>query len=114
MLKETLMRASLLTIAGLGVVGCGSSEEAPAGEPTGIERTTESAGSKMWVSTERIDRHTCASAACGVVGTLDFREAVDVHERKGDWIRVSKLYDASCINGRSEYVDKGNAACVSD
>jgi len=109
------MRASLfLTIAGLGLVGCGSSEEVATGEPTGIERTSESGGSKMWVSAERIDRHTCASAACGVVGRLDFREAVDVHERNGDWIRVSKFYDASCLNGRSEYVDEGNAACVSD
>lgn len=49
---------------------------------------------------------------CGVVGRLFFREKVTVFEEKNGWARVSKFHAASCINGKSEYVDKGNADCI--
>ncbi|HEX8375397.1 MAG TPA: hypothetical protein VF606_09480, partial [Geminicoccaceae bacterium] len=70
-------------------------------------------GEQMWVTSQYLDRHTCPSSSCGVVGRLFFRESADVQERKNGWARVSRRYDASCVGGRSEYVDKGNARCTS-
>src|SRR3712207_709004 len=49
-------------------------------------------GGQMWVSDQRIDRHTCPSSNCGVVGWLSFREGVDVLESRSGWARVSKQY----------------------
>lgn len=66
---------------------------------------------RLWVTSERLNRRTCASESCGVVGRLFFREGVTVHEEHGGWARISQLYEASCVGGRSEYVDMGNAAC---
>ena len=45
------------------------------------------------------------------MGQFFFREGVTIHERRSGWARVTQPYDASCANGRSEYVDTGNAAC---
>lgn len=78
------------------------------------QATRKSDGEKLWVTAERINRYTCPSETCGIVGTLGFREAATIRERRGEWARVSRVYDASCVNGRTEYVDKGNAACVPD
>jgi len=97
---------------------CGSSTQdnrsANASEQSAVEaqETTESEAEKFWVTAERINRYTCPSESCGIVGTLSFREAATVQERKGEWARVSRIYHASCVSGRSEFVDKGNAACV--
>jgi hypothetical protein len=46
------------------------------------------------------------------VGQLFFREAANVLERRGDWARITRAYDAACESGRSAYVDRGNAACT--
>jgi len=69
---------------------------------------------RLWVTTKRLERRTCPSEQCGVVGQFFFREAVNVLERKGQWARVTKPYDAGCEGGRSSYVDKGNADCTAD
>ena len=45
------------------------------------------------------------------MGQLFFREETDVFEDKDGWARVSRYYDASCANGRSEYVNSGNSRC---
>lgn len=66
----------------------------------------------LWVSADRVSRHTCPSVKCGVVGQLMFREGVEVLETKGAWVRVTKPYSASCSGGTSEYVKSGNSACV--
>lgn len=66
---------------------------------------------QLWVTSERLNRRTCASDRCGVVGQLFFREGVTLHEERDGWARITQPYDASCAGGRSEYVDKGNAAC---
>jgi hypothetical protein len=66
----------------------------------------------LWVSADRVSRHTCPSVKCGVAGELMFREGVEVLERKGTWVRVTKPYSASCSGGTSEYVKSGNSACV--
>jgi hypothetical protein len=70
-------------------------------------------GEQMWVTSQYLDRHTCPSQRCGVVGGLFFRESAHVQERKNEWARISRRYDASCADGKSEYVDKGNARCTS-
>ena len=67
---------------------------------------------RVWVTSERLQRHSCPSERCGIVGQLFFRESATVLERRGGWARISERYDAACSSGRSEYVDKGNAECV--
>lgn len=70
------------------------------------------AENQLWVTTDRIDRHTCPSTKCGVAGRLMFREGVEVLERKGEWARITKAYSASCVGGKSEYVKDGNKSCT--
>lgn len=74
--------------------------------------TAAAAESQMWVTGDRANRRTCASTECGIVGKLFFRESAKVVEIKTGWARVSKYYDASCVGGRSKYVDAGRADCV--
>ena len=66
-----------------------------------------------WVTAERLNRRTCPSTDCGIVGQHFFREGINAFEENGDgWVRVSRYYDAACINGRSEWVDSGDSRCV--
>jgi hypothetical protein len=75
--------------------------------------TTQSlAETRMWVASEEANRRTCPSLECGVVGTLLFRELATVLETKDGWARVTRYYDAACVDGRSKYVEKGDAECV--
>jgi hypothetical protein len=69
------------------------------------------ASEKLWVTTQYLNRRTCPSTTCGIVGRLLHGEGVVILERKSGWGRVSKYYDASCVNGRSEYVDSGSPNC---
>ena len=73
----------------------------------------QSPSERLWVVTKHVDRHTCPSSKCGVVGRAFFREALNALEKRDGWVRVTKLYDASCSNGRSQYVDEGNSSCSS-
>ena len=66
---------------------------------------------KRWVTSDKLNRRTCASTACGVVGQYFFREAADVFETENGWARVSHDHDTSCVSGTSEYDDAGNALC---
>lgn len=43
-----------------------------------------------------------------------FRENASVLEVRNGWGRITRYYDASCVAGHSEYVDNGNAACISE
>lgn len=70
------------------------------------------AETQMWVTVDSANRRTCPSTECGVVGKLFFRESAKVVETKNGWGRVSKFYDASCVGGRSQYVDSGRADCT--
>jgi hypothetical protein len=83
-----------------------------------VEKTAssqaEGEAARMWVVVDRLRRRTCPSTNCGIVRVYFFREAVDVFERKDTWVRVTKYYDAWCVNGRSRYVDSGNASCSSE
>lgn len=66
---------------------------------------------RQWVTSERLNRRTCPSESCEVVGQFFFREGVTIYETRDGWARVTEPYDASCASGRSEYVDSGNSAC---
>lgn len=68
-------------------------------------------GAEYWVRSQRLNRRTCPSVKCGIVGQFFFRAGVKVFERRGGWVRITELYHASCVDGRSEYVDSGNDAC---
>ena len=65
-----------------------------------------------WVTTQRLARYTCPSTGCGVVGEFYYRQGVDIYEERNGFARVTKFYDASCTNGRSDYVDSGPAGCT--
>ena len=69
------------------------------------------ASETAWVASERLNRRTCPDTNCGAVGQFFYREGVQILEKRGGWARVTKYYDESCYNGRSAYVDAGNAAC---
>jgi hypothetical protein len=75
--------------------------------------TSAAADDAMWVAAgDGAGRHTCPSIECGVVGRLLYREGATVLEVKNGWGRVSRHYNASCVGGRSEYVDHGRSDCV--
>jgi hypothetical protein len=65
-----------------------------------------------WVASDRLNRRTCPDVRCGVVGSFMFREGVTIYEERNGWARVSKYQDAFCVNGLSQFVESGNAACV--
>lgn len=77
-----------------------------------IAANVAAAERSLWVSADRVDRHTCPSVKCGIAGQLMFREGVEILETKNEWVRVTRPYSASCSGGISEYVKSGNAACV--
>ncbi len=81
--------------------------------PPVVHSKTTSAPSKFWVTSERLNRRTCPDTRCGIVGRFFFREGVDIHERIGNWARVTKYYSAACENGRNAYVDEGDDICSS-
>lgn len=106
------MRKFMAVATSVLLVGCGQ----PPQSNTAVEATQETQSTadkgKLWVTTQYADRHSCPSEECGIVGRLFFREAATPMEAKDGWVRVTKVYDASCQNGESQYVDKGNAACT--
>jgi len=71
-----------------------------------------SAGERYWVTSDYLNRRTCPSSSCGIVGKYQFREAAELEEISGGWARVTGYYDASCVDGRSKYVDSGNSDCT--
>ncbi len=92
--------------------------QAEAADSRGAEEKTpilvDHVGNKtnqMYVVVDRLTRRTCPSLKCGTVGSLMYREAVEVLEERQGWGRITRTYDASCINGSSEYIDSGDARC---
>ncbi|WP_420393335.1 SH3 domain-containing protein [Acuticoccus sp.] len=80
-------------------------------EPS-VRLTTNSNGNDLhWVTAERLNRRTCPSESCGIVGRLLFREGVRILERRDGWVRITEPYASLCVGGRVAYVDSGNAAC---
>lgn len=77
----------------------------------GFYSDNASSAGELWVTTDRADRRTCPSVECGLAGQLMFREAATPLEKRGEWVRVTRPYSASCVNGNSEYVKSGPRAC---
>ena len=103
---------SLILILAFVLTGCG-----PSGTATGAGDAGDAAATnyeQFWTATQRSARHTCPSESCGIVGQLMFGESAHVYERRNGWARISEPYPAGCTNGRSDYVDTGNAGCVED
>lgn len=92
-------------LIGALAVGCASIFSPPA--------TSAADQEKLWVTSQRLARHTCPSSTCGVVGDLFYREGVVPMETQDGWVRISKSYDAACSSGRSGYVDSGSDQCNS-
>lgn len=69
------------------------------------------AGDLYWVAAQNVDRRTCPSESCGVVGYLRQKDKVEALEMKSGWIRISAEYSAMCSGGRSELVESGNDEC---
>jgi hypothetical protein len=112
--KQTLQFLMLLSSASV-LASCGepTSQEKPSvGEITSIETTGPI--SQKWAALDRVARKTCPSTGCGVAGQLFFRDSVSVYELKDGWARITEYYDASCVDGESEYVDSGDKRCVSE
>lgn len=73
--------------------------------------TPSFADTQMWVAVDNANRRSCPSIECGVVGRIFYRESAAVSEVKDGWGRITKYYNASCSNGRSDYITSGRAAC---
>jgi hypothetical protein len=91
--------------------------------PSSVSRPTQTStparpssppGETYWVTSDRLNRRTCPSTDCGVVGVLMFRERAGVFESRDGWARVTKYYNAACENGKSRFVDSGNSSCTPD
>jgi hypothetical protein len=64
-----------------------------------------------WVTADLLNRRICPSTHCGIVGQLFYREGVTVYEQRGDWVKISTPYDASCREGESDDGDAGGTTC---
>ncbi len=76
-----------------------------------VAATSQGGNVAHWVSSERLNRRTCPSTTCGIVGRFFRGQILEILEEQSGWVRVSRYYDASCRNGFSEYVDDGNKNC---
>ena len=111
--SELLMHRLILGFAIL-LAGCGDPVSYGDDVPAALDNNITADYEQFWVTSERATRRTCPGDTCGAVGQLFFRESAKVYERKDGWARISEPYPASCSNGRSEYVDSGNARCVEE
>lgn len=69
---------------------------------------------RMWVAIDDLQRRTCPSTECGVVGRFFFQESVIVFEKEDEWSRVSRYHSAGCYEGVSAFVEEGNPECSAD
>ncbi len=71
---------------------------------------------KLWVTADVLNRRSCPVASCPIVGRLYFREVAEVHERRGEWVRITKYYvDTGCaLYGRADFVREGSRACQAE
>jgi hypothetical protein len=65
-----------------------------------------------WVAVETLNRRSCPSTDCGIVGRLFYREGVAVRELGDGWARITDPYDASCFAGQSPYFELGDDRCT--
>lgn len=104
------MRALTLTVC-LTLCACAPEDQKGTPETSNSEEAANTER-KAWVTSERLNRHSCPSQKCGVVGQVFYREAVFPLETIEGWTRITKNYDGACSGGRSQYVDVGEKACT--
>lgn len=75
---------------------------------------TSASAEDYWVTSDRLESHTCPSITCGVAGALLLREKATVLEVRNGWGRITKYYYASCQDGISQYVKSGRKDCGKD
>ena len=68
----------------------------------------------IWVIKDSLNRYTCPDIRCGMVGAIYHGQKVELLDEKEGWTRITKYYDASCLNGVSQFVDSGNNKCTQD
>lgn len=66
----------------------------------------------FWVVSDNLNRRTCPSTQCGIVGQFSFQEKIKIFETREGWARVTKYYNAGCEGGKSIYVDFGESNCL--
>lgn len=99
----------------LGLAGCNqspSATESTASAP--VLPDVKPGPNTLFVNVERVQRRTCPSITCGNVGWISERQVVEALEKKDGWVRITQQYDASCVDGQSEYVDDGKKTCTPD
>jgi hypothetical protein len=67
---------------------------------------------EMFVTAEQLSVRSCPSTDCGRISWLLTGQKVTVFETSDGWARISKSYDAACVDGISEYVDSGQSECT--
>ena len=68
----------------------------------------------LWVTADELNRRSCPDATCPIVGRLYFQESAQIHERHGEWSRITAYYiDTGCaLSGRADHVQEGSHACL--
>ena len=80
--------------------------------PTTVEDNSgKGPAEAFWVNRDGVEKHSCPSAGCGVVGRLSFRDPVALHGSDGAWVRISEARKALCVNGRTRIIREGNDRC---
>jgi len=69
------------------------------------------AADTYWVTADILNRRSCPSTHCEIVGQLFYREGVTVYEERDGWVRISEPNDAPCREGQSDDVDAGGTSC---
>lgn len=85
--------AALMLVAGCSAAPTNEAVEMETVEQPAPNGADANNAGKSWVTTQYLDRHSCPSDKCGIVGRLMFREAATVLERKGGWAKSSNDRD---------------------
>lgn len=109
-----MLKRITVATAILALTACGEGRQSPKPSSDKAEAAASEDYEQMWATPQRVQRRTCASEQCGIVGQLFFRDSAHVYARKDGWARVTETYSASCVNGVSEYVDQGAKACTAE
>jgi len=72
----------------------------------------DSVSTDNWNTADRLRRRTCPSTKCGIVGHHYYREKITVFESKNEWARITRYYDASCVDGNSLHINSGDSSCT--
>ncbi len=79
---------------------------------TGLLLARAEAQVRMVIHVDDVQRRTCPSMECGVIGRFFSGESVPAYETVNGWSRVSGYYSAGCHDGRSAFVERGPNACT--